>query len=765
MVNSPDVGIDDEYPLSPLQQGMLFHSLDPRHRGVDLEQVLCTLTEPIEVSRLVAAWSAVVARYDILRTSIDWEGRPQPVQQVHRTAELPVRLIDWQGIATDEQHVRLANLMTADRATDLDLTHAPLMRLTIAVCGPSHYEMLWTFHHAILDGRSFPILLREVFGLYDTPPSGRGEALPAPRQYRAYIDWLTARDPDASKAFWRRRLAGLSTPTPLLMSVPSGRGEGVSAVELALTPDETQRLHVFAREAGCTVGTLVAGAWALLLSRYTGEDDVLFGVTRACRQSTIEGADDMVGLFINTLPFRSHVAPTQTVFAWLAALRAEQLSFREHEHTPLARVQSWSDVPRGTPLFETLVVFENHQLNTLLRRSGGAWINRRFMYQGQTNYPVTLVCYADAELLLRLEHDRQALDGAIATRMLQHVRRLLDGLTSDGHRQLADVPMLGAEERTELLPVPRPSGIQTFCLHERFERRAAEAPEAPALTFDDRTLTYGEVNRRANQLAHRLRRLGAGPEVLVGVHLERSPELVIAILGILKAGGAYLPLDPAYPRDRIRFMLEDARLSLVVTSRSLRAEFHQANAEAALVCLEDADAEPVDNPAQVVGSGQPGVCHLHVGVDGEAEGRAHHARERQPALRCVGDLVPVRARRRVDAVSLVCVRLLGVGNLGRAALRRPAGHRAVLGESRSGCVPRSAGARAGDGAESDAVGVPPAHSGGRRASAAGAAGAAVDRASAAKRWTCPACGRGSSAAATSSRMSSTCSASPRRRST
>jgi len=598
MVESPGLVIDDEYPLSPLQQGMLFHSLDRNQPGVDLEQVLCSLSEPLDVPQMLSAWDTVVSRYDILRTSFQWEGRPEPVQNVHRSVSLPSRVIDWRHVAADEQRERLKALMASDRTTGFDLNRAPLMRLTIAVCGPSHYEVLWTFHHAILDGRSFPILLREVFGLYDAARNGRDWRLPAPRQYRAYIDWLRSRNPDASKAFWRRRLAGLSTPTPLLMSVPPGRGQGVGAVELALTPDETQRLHAFAREAGCTVATLVAAAWSLLLSRYTGEGDVLFGVTRACRQSTIEGADDMVGLFINTLPFRAHVPPQQTVFGWLNALRAEQLAFREHEHTPLARVQSWSDVPRGTPLFETLVVFENHQLNSLLRRAGGAWINRRFTYQGQTNYPVTLVCYADAELVLRLEHDREALDGAIAARMIQHVRRLLEGLAKDGHRLLSEIPMLGAEERTELLPVPRPSGIQTFCLHERFERRAAEMPHAAALTFDGRTLTYDELNQRANQLAHRLRALGVGPDVLVGVHLERSPDLVIAILGILKAGGAYLPLDPAYPHDRIRFMMEDARLPLVVTSRALQPGF--PSSDAGLVCLEDSEAEPSDNPQQVV---------------------------------------------------------------------------------------------------------------------------------------------------------------------
>jgi NRPS condensation-like uncharacterized protein len=208
---------------------MLFHSLDRSDTGVDLEQVLCTLTEPLDVSQLLGAWATVVARYDILRTSFVWEGRSEPVQNVHRSVTVPARVLDWRDLTKAEQRDHLAVLMADDRAARFALDHAPLMRLTIATCGPLHHEVLWTFHHAILDGRSFPILLREVFGVYDAARAGLEWHLPAPRQYRDYIDWLAARNPEASKAFWRSRLAGLSTPTPLLVSVPSGREAGVGS--------------------------------------------------------------------------------------------------------------------------------------------------------------------------------------------------------------------------------------------------------------------------------------------------------------------------------------------------------------------------------------------------------------------------------------------------------------------------------------------------------------------------------------------------------
>ena len=589
-------GID--YPLSPMQQGMLFHGFDRCDPGVDVQQVLCTLSEPLDVAQFVAAWNVVISRYDILRTSFEWEGRPEPVQRVHRSVDLPVHVLDFTNTPSSEHRDRIARLMAEDRAAGFDLSAAPLMRLTIVSCGPSAFQVLWTFHHAILDGRSFPILLREIFAVYEAIVAGRPLTLAQPKQYRSYIEWLQAQDPERSRNFWKRRLAGFESPTPLVGSVRGGSGAGLGRVELNLTEDETHALQTFARTAQCTLGTLVTAAWALLLSRYTGEGDVLFGVTRACRHSTIDGADEMVGLFINTLPFRTEVSEDSTVFEWLAKLRAAQTALREHEHTPLARIQAWSDVPRGTPLFDTLVVFENEQLEAALQHQGGTWANRRFSYQGQTNYPVTLVCYADRQMILGLEYDSEQLDGEIAVQMVQHVGRLLRGLAQDGYQRLSDLNMLSVEEQTELLPLtPRPSGIQTFCLHERFERRAAETPEAPALTFEGRTITYEALNRRANQLAHRLRALGVGPDDLVGVHLERSAELVIAILGILKAGGAYLPLDPAYPHERLQFMLEDAHVGLVVTTAKLASGFPLSGAE--LVCVDDTDHESSKNPCPV----------------------------------------------------------------------------------------------------------------------------------------------------------------------
>jgi amino acid adenylation domain-containing protein/non-ribosomal peptide synthase protein (TIGR01720 family) len=585
-------------PLSPQQQGMLFHSLGPNGRGADLEQVRCSLTEALDVPQLVAAWDAVVAWHDILRSSFHWEGKPEPVRIVHPQVKLPVRLIDWSHVAGDEQRDQLEKLMAVDRARGFELSEAPLMRLTIISCGASRYEVLWTFHHIFLDNQSISILLLEVFGRFEARRRGVGWRSPDPRQYPDGVDRARPRKADASEIFWRRHLAGVLTPTPLLASVPNGRGEGAGSAETALTSEETYRLRAFARNAGCAVSTLVAGAWALLLSRYTGEHDVVFGVTRTYRQSAIEGADEAVGVFVNTLPFMAHIPAAATVLDWLATLRGQQIDLREHEQTPLAQIQSCSDMPPGASLFETEVVFEKQRLDSLLRRRGGRWMTRRVTHQGRSSYPVTLVCYADSEMVLRLNYDPRSVDSSVAVGMLRHVHTLLNGLALRGSARLLDVPMLDVDERRGLLPAPRPSGIQTFCLHERFERRAAETPDAAAISFAGRTLSYRQLNRQANQLAHRLRALGVGPEVLVGVQFERSPELVVAILAVLKAGGAYVPLDPGHSSDRRSFIADDAQLSVIVTSR--RSVARLPPRDVAVVCVEDVEAEAADNPPLVV---------------------------------------------------------------------------------------------------------------------------------------------------------------------
>jgi len=561
-----------QYELSPMQQGMLFHAIGELGSGVDIEQIVCQLDESLDTTAMLRAWELIVSRHTILRTAFVWEGISEPLQQVYDSVQLPSEIFDWSGVDAPEQAARWDRLLVADRKLGFELSHAPLMRLRIVQLGQSSYRMLWTFHHALLDGRSFPIVLREVFTVYTAFRDGvqGGPDLASRKPYYDYIEWLRTQDLGDAEQFFRQKLKGFRAPTPIPSSAPAEEiVRGVA--QCCLSEDLTTHLRGFAQNSGVTVNTLLQAAWALLLHHHSGEQDIVFGATRAGRASTLNDADAPLGLFINTLPMRISVRPEATVGAWLREVREQHVALRPYEQTPLRIIQKASEVPGGVGLFNSILVFENYLLDTALRAQGGEWANRHFEYIGQTNFPLTLIVYADREMILRLEHDTKRLDHAGAERVLGHLRILLEGICTNAARSISEVPFLTEAEVNALLAPPRAAFQVSECLHQRFERQVALTPELIAVTCDGESLTYAELNRRANAVAGRLISLGAGPEVLIGLCVERNLGMVVGILGILKAGAAYLPIDLSYPPERVAFMLEDAGVPVLVSQRSLAA--------------------------------------------------------------------------------------------------------------------------------------------------------------------------------------------------
>ena len=595
--------IIDTYELSPMQAGMLFHAVSGADSGVDVEQVVAMLHEPLDAAPFLRAWQRVGERHPVLRSRFRWEGVAEPVQEVVDRVGIPVERFDWRAHAEAERREGFQSLLDQDRARGFDLGEAPLMRLALVRAGEREHWVLWTFHHALLDGRSFPLVLREVFAFYEAFARGEDADLPLARPYRDYIEWLRRLDHDSARPYWQAALGGFAEPTPLVVARDreaerlTGGDRGACAIRLsgALTTALKER----AREASVTLNTLLQGAWALLLHRYSGESDIVFGATRAGRRSTLAGADEMVGLFINTLPMRVRLDPEAELIPWLQQLRAQQVALREHEHTPLAKIQGWSAVPRGTALFESILVFENRTLDAQLRALGGAWSEREFEYRGQTNYPLAVIAYGDDELLLQLEYSRRRFADDSGARMLGHLQTLLEGMAARPQASLKDLPLLTESEQRQAISGwnKAASYPRSACLHERFERQVELTPDAVALVYEGQRLSYTELNRRANQLAHRLRELGVTPDQLVGLRIERGVEMVVGIIGILKAGGAYLPLDPAYPKDRVAFMLEDSRVAVVVTQQSLAADLE--GIAVTCVLLDEPLPGVAANPASV----------------------------------------------------------------------------------------------------------------------------------------------------------------------
>lgn len=632
--------IEAIYQLSPMQEGMLFHSLYAPESGVYVEQTVCRLNGDLDARAFAEAWRKVVERHTILRTCFVWEKLDQMLQVVQREVDLPFRVEDWRALDAEEEERQWQAFLAEDIQQGFKLNKAPLLRLALFRVRDRVYRFAFSHHHALLDGWSLPLLMKEVFRFYEAFSDGKGLELPPSRPYQDYISWLQKQDLSKAENYWRRSLAGFYAPTPLtvdrIADSDKALGIGYRAQTVYLSPEQTEAIQAFARRCQLTLNNLTQGAWALLLGRYSGEEDVVFGATVAGRPVDLEGAEEMIGLLINTLPVRVKIDHQCTVLDWLQALRDQIVEMRQFEYSPLVQVQAWSEIPRHLPIFENILVFENYPVDASLKSYQGALGITDIRSREQTNYPLTVVAAPGEEMMLQVHYDTARFAPETITRMLGHWATILRELAADPRRSLGQVPMLTAEERKLVLidwnrtqaPFPENS-----IFPQLFEEQVRRVPEAPAVTFEGHTLSYLELNERANRLAHYLQKLGVGPETIVGICIERSLEMAIGILGILKAGGAYLPLDPNYPAERLTFMLQDSQAKLLLTRENLLELFSDPAAGVVLldrewerIEKEDGDnishlAKP-DNPAYLIytsgSTGRPkgaqivhrGLCNL-----------------------------------------------------------------------------------------------------------------------------------------------------------
>ncbi len=373
--------IEDIYELSPMQRGMLFHTLYAPHSGVYIEQAIYSIQDSLDIGTLYKAWVYLVTQHSTLRTAFLWEELDEPVQVVYQTVQVPWEQHDWRGLPSGDLHTRLDELLAEDRVRGFDLALAPLLRLILIRVANDTSFLLFTHHHLLLDGWSLTIVIQEAFSAYRMLRSGQEPFFKSRRPYGDYINWLRSRNLAEAETFWRHYLQGFTTPTPLMIDAPGNpasveegdgntqvspitqntteklefRLRGGRPVELqgfTLSVDTTATLRAFARKHQLTLNTLVQGAWALLLSRYSGETDVVFGATVAGRPVDLTGAEAMVGLFINTLPVRAQVPMQANLLTWLSQLQAQQAEARQYDYSPLVQVHGWSEIPRWQPLFE-----------------------------------------------------------------------------------------------------------------------------------------------------------------------------------------------------------------------------------------------------------------------------------------------------------------------------------------------------------------------------------------------------------------------------
>jgi amino acid adenylation domain-containing protein len=569
--------IEDAYPLSPLQQGMLFHTLESPGSGVYLQQLSCRVEGPLDAAAFARAWETVVARHATLRTAFEWRQLERPLQVVYRRADVPFQLEDWRALPAEAQDALWRRRLREDRARGFELDRAPLLRVTLVRLGEREHRLIWSHHHLLLDGWSVSLLLEELLAAYRAHEERREPSLPAVTPYRRYIAWLESRDDGRAAEFWRRKMEGFRAPTALA----AGNGFAAGTVDvrrgearehyLRISAGESDALRRFVRSHGLTLNSLLQASWGLVLGRHAGAEDVVFGSTVSGRPASLRSVDRMIGLFVNTLPVRIRIPRRRSLVSWLREVQRDQHELLEHEHTPLVEVHGWTEVPRGKPLFDTILTFDNYQSGSRPTAPGGRLRFGEVGFAERTAYPLTMDVLPGEQVIVQFLYETERFDPSSILRLAGHLRNVLSGVAAgEPDRPVGSLRLLSAAEEHQLRVEWNDSAVAVplaRTINDLFDQRADERPQAIAVVSGAATVTYGELRRRRNRLAAVL--AGAGREAVVAVLAERGDDFLAAMLAIFSVGAVYLPLDPTHPPARLAQVLGTSRPRLLLSDRRL----------------------------------------------------------------------------------------------------------------------------------------------------------------------------------------------------
>ncbi|MFM0205991.1 amino acid adenylation domain-containing protein, partial [Paraburkholderia sediminicola] len=583
--------VADLYPATPLQQGILYHSLIDEAQQSYTNQLHLTLTGALDVAALQNAWQQAVARHDILRTQFFWQYDGAPLQVVRRALQLPFERVALGAQDLDTHALRLSQWRAVDQQKGFSFDAAPLMRVTLFERPDGAHDLIWTHHHLLMDGWSSAQLLSEIAQTYRALTHAEDDAgkppASAPR-FRDYVRWLQAQP--GSEAWWREQLARRDEPATL----QSGLGRtaapqpGVAQRRFALDARQSALLQQASRTLGVTLNTITQGAWALLLTRYGNRQQAAFGVTVSGRPAALRGSQQMLGLFIHSLPLCIDARPDAHVSDWLRAIQAYNVALRQHEHTPLAHIQQWAG-QGGESLFDSLLVFENYPIDEAARDQRGALDIVATESVDPTHYPLTLSILPREGIEIEWSWNTALFDASTIERVSGHYVELLEQMCALGERRLCELSMgagAGAASAVQRVSYTYDPTVM------RFESRARDCGEAQAVVCGDERLSYAQLDAWADRLGVALMRAGVAHEERVGVCLERSAGLAAALLGIWKAGAAQVPLDPSYPEARLREMIEDAGVRCVIVDAASAARLSEVLEGCVQVRIGDEAGQP-----------------------------------------------------------------------------------------------------------------------------------------------------------------------------
>ncbi|WP_432408908.1 amino acid adenylation domain-containing protein [Wukongibacter sp. M2B1] len=561
--------VKDIYSLAPMQEGMLYHTLLDKKSNAYFEQMDISIEGSLDVECMERSFNSIIERYDVFRTIFVHEKVRTPMQVVMRERRLKIDFKDVTDLSYEYKEGFIEEFKAKDREKGFNLSRDMLMRVSILRIDNNLYRLIWSFHHIIMDGWCLGIILKDLFEIYGALRNDRVPSLEKVYPYSSYIKWLEESDRKEAAEYWKQYLQEYEQkagPPELKVSYVKKEYEQLNH-SFKIVENISNSLEEIARKNNTTLSTVMQAVWGILLQRYNNTDDVVFGAVVSGRPSEVKGIERMVGLFINTVPVRVKSDGGKLFSKLLEDLGEDALQREKYSYYPLVEIQSMTSL-KGD-LINNIMVFENYPIDEAISHNEdtGFRIIGSEMFE-QTSYDFNVMVMPGKELSVKFSYNGLMYDKEFVKEIEGHFKAVIDEIVGNDNIPVKDINILTGEEKRQLLidfNDTKREYTRDRTIHELFEEQVERSPNNVAVVFDDKKLTYRELNERSNQLARVLRKRGVGPETIVGIMVERSIEMIVGILGILKAGGAYLPIDPGYPEERIRFVLEDSKVDIVLT--------------------------------------------------------------------------------------------------------------------------------------------------------------------------------------------------------
>jgi amino acid adenylation domain-containing protein len=588
--------LENLYIATPMQSGFLFHGMDDAGASY-VSLTHCDLVGTLNVDAFTRAWQHIIARYQTFRTCFVGLDEKQIHQLVQSDVTMPIIELDWRNKPEAELPQALADYRVADKAQGFDFQKPPLMRVSLIRVSDERFHLVWSHHHVLSDGWCLPIVFGEVMASYQGYLNNTPVQLPPVVPYEHYISWLRKQDKNQARAFWTEHLSEMASPTPLTIdklppqSESEGRAQGPDSQTLLVSDAVNAGLNALAKSVRCTMNVIVQAAWSVLVQRYSGESEVIFGSTVSGRPAQLAGIEKMIGLFINTLPVRARLGDKITLGELLQQLHRDNVACDEYSYLGLGEIQGLSELPNGMALFDSLIVYENYPTELGEGQHDSVGFAVEAVGSGdQTNFGLLLNAFDNDQLTLEVSYRLERFSRATIERLMGHLEQIVTAMAAGGAQlKVNEIELLSEAEKQNLLVDWNASEVDYAkgqCLHQLFESQAQLHPNNTAVICGSKELSYSELNERSNRLAHHLMAQGVGPDTLIGLSVERSLEVMVGLFAILKAGAAYIPLDPSYPTARLEYMLSDSAVKIIITQRSLVEILPLSNQQ--VLCLDDA---------------------------------------------------------------------------------------------------------------------------------------------------------------------------------